>query len=208
MHIPSLFEIKDKDLIHQFIKETGFATLITANGAYPVATHIPLELEINEKGESVLWGHISKTNPQWKMFQNFPKILAIFLSPVNSYVSSSWYNHPNAPTWNCMSVHVSGTIKVIEGDELWESVRRLTNRYEKNMANPVSLDTLPASVQKQMNGIVGFEISMDKVEAAFKLSQNRNETDFKNILEELRSSKNRNEQLMADAMEQYAKPQG
>lgn len=107
-----------------------------------------------------------------------------------------------------MSVHVSGTIKIIEGEKLWESIRRLTNKYEKNSANPVSLDTLPPSVQKQMNGLVGFEISMDKVEAAFKLSQNRNEADFKNIINQLRLSKNRNEQLMADAMEQYAKPQG
>jgi transcriptional regulator len=208
MHIPGLFEIKDTALIHQFIKEIGFATLVTANNAYPVATHIPLELEINEKGEWVLWGHVSKTNPQWKMFEHFPTVLAIFLSPINSYISSSWYSHANAPTWNYMSVHISGNIKIIEGEKLWESIRRLTNKYEKNSANPVSLDTLPPSVQKQMNGLVGFEISMDKVEAAFKLSQNRNETDFKNIINQLRLSKNRNEQLMADAMEQYAKPQG
>jgi transcriptional regulator len=201
MHIPALFEITDRKIIENFIKETGLATLVSKGSASPVATHIPLELETNEKGDKVLWGHISKANPQLEEFQNKENVLAIFLSPVHHYISSSWYNHPNAPTWNYLSVQVSGRIKIIEGDKLWESVRLLTNRYEKNMKHPVSLDTLPPSVQKQMNGIVGFEISMDKVECAFKLSQNRNQEDFANILKQLRLSKELSAQLMADVME-------
>jgi transcriptional regulator len=120
---------------------------------------------------------------------------------VHSYISSSWYNHPNAPTWNYLSVHVTGKLKKVEGEKIWESVRRLTNRYEQKSANPVSLDTLPESVQKQMNGIVGFEISIDKVEAAFKLSQNRNDEDFQNIVKQLRLSNELSASLMADVME-------
>lgn len=201
MHIPKFFEITDHRVIEQFIKENGLATLVSKGSEFPVGTHIPLELEINEKGQKVLWGHISKANPQWKDFQKDENVLVIFLSSVNHYISSSWYNHPNAPTWNYMSVHVTGKITIIEGDKLWESVRRLTNRYEQKSANPVSLDTLPASVQQQMNGIVGFEIIIDKMEAAFKLSQNRNEEDYKNIIKELRLSKELMASLMADVME-------
>ena len=205
MHIPKMFEITDKVVIEQFIKETGLATLISKGSQYPVGTHIPLELETNEKGEKVLWGHMSKANPQWKEFEKFPNVLVIFLSPVHHYISSSWYNHPNAPTWNYLSVHICGKLKIIEGDDLWESVRRLTNRYEQNSKHPVSLDALPASVQQQMNGIVGFEISIDKMEAAFKLSQNRNDEDFTNIIRELRLSNDVSSRLMADLMEQEVK---
>ena len=201
MHIPKFFEITDHRVLEQFIKENGLATLVSKGSEFPVGTHIPLELEINEKGEQVLWGHISKANPQWKDFQKDENVLVIFLSSVNHYISSSWYNHPNAPTWNYMSVHVTGKITIIEGEKLWESVRRLTNRYEQKSANPVSLDTLPASVQQQMNGIVGFEISIDKMQAAFKLSQNRNEEDYKNIIKELRLSNELMASLMADVME-------
>lgn len=201
MHIPKHFQIEDRTVIAQFIKETGLATLISRGSEHPLATHIPLELELNEKGEEVLWGHISKANPQWKDFAKNDSVLAIFLSPVHHYISSSWYNHPNAPTWNYLSVHITGRLTIIEGDKLWESVRRLTNRYEQSSKNPVSLDTLPESVQKQMNGIVGFEISLDKVEAAFKLSQNRNDEDFNNIIRELRLSKELSAALMADVMQ-------
>jgi transcriptional regulator len=201
MHIPKPFEIKNISVIEQFIKETGFATIISAGSNFPTATHIPIELEVNEKGKTVLWGHVSKANPQWKEFEVNPNVLVIFLSPIHHYISSSWYNHPNAPTWNYISVQVSGILKLIEGETLWESVRRLTNKYEINSANPVSLDKLPESVKSQMSGIVGFEISIDNMEAAFKLSQNRNEEDFKNILKELRLSNELSASLMANAME-------
>ncbi|MBK8788127.1 MAG: FMN-binding negative transcriptional regulator [Chitinophagaceae bacterium] len=144
---------------------------------------------------------MSKANPQWKDFENDENVLVIFLSPVHSYISSSWYNHPNAPTWNYLSVHITGKLKIIEGEKLWETVRRLTNRYEQKSEHPVSLDTLPESVQKQMNGIVGFEIRIDKVEAAFKLSQNRNDEDFENIVKQLRLSNELSSRLMADVME-------
>ncbi|MEO5648035.1 MAG: FMN-binding negative transcriptional regulator [Chitinophagaceae bacterium] len=205
MHIPKLFEITDNKIIDQFIKENSFATIVTKGSDFPVGTHIPIELEVNEYGEKVLWGHVSKANPQWKDFEQSPNVLVIFQSNIHHYISSSWYSQPNAPTWNYISVHVSGKLKIIEGENLWESVRRLTNKYEQKSANPVSLDTLPDSVQKQMNGIVGFEISIQKTEAAFKLSQNRNDADFENILKELRLSNELSASLMADVMERERK---
>lgn len=201
MHIPKLFNITDNDIIETFIKENGFATLITIGATFPNGTHIPIELETLSDGRKVLSGHISKANIQWKDFEKNNNVLVIFLSPIHNYISSSWYNQPNAPTWNYLSVHVTGKLTVLKGQQLWDSVRRLTNRYEQNSSNPVSLDTLPESVQRQMDGIVGFEISIEKMDAAFKLSQNRSDEDFKNIVKELRQSNTLSATLMADIME-------
>ena len=202
MYIPKHFRVTDEIIIEQFIKENGFATLISMGADHPIGTHIPVELEINSKGEKVLWGHISRANLQWMEFERFPNVLIIFLSGIHHYISSSWYNHPNAPTWNYLSVHITGKIKLLEGDELWESVRRLTNRYEKYSKNPVSLDNLPIGIQKQMKSIVGFEVSIDKTDAAFKISQNRNKEDFGNIIKELRLSTSSVAKIMANIMEQ------
>ena len=146
-------------------------------------------------------GHISKANPHWKEFDKDENVLVIFLSPVHSYISSTWYDHPDAPTRNYLGVYITSKLKIIEGEKLWESVRRLTNRYEQKSSNPVSLDTLPESVQKQINGIVGFEISIDKIEAAFKLSQNHSDEDFENIVKQLRLSNELSASLMADVVE-------
>lgn len=205
MHTPKLFKIIDSKIIEKFIKENGFATLITKGSNFPTGTHIPMELELNDKGDKILAGHISKANLQWKEFENDQNVLVIFLSPINHYISSSWYKQPNAPTWNYLSVHINGKLKVIHGDNLWSSVSRLTDRYEQESKCPISLDTLPTSVQKQIDGIVGFEISIDKVEAQFKLSQNRKEEDFKNIIKALRLSNDFSALLMADTMEREMK---
>jgi transcriptional regulator len=201
MYVPEIFEITDSKIIEQFIKENGFATLITSGSPFPVGTHIPMLLETNEAGEQVLTGHIAKENPQGLDFEKSPKVLAIFLSSIHQYISSSWYDHPNAPTWNYISVHVSGTLKIIEGEALWKAVSQLTDKYEQKSKCPVSLETLPKSVQRQLKGVVGFEISIEKVEAAFKLSQNRSVEDFENILKELRLSTDLTASLMADCME-------
>ena len=206
MHIPKLFNVTDQKVIETFIKENGFATLISIGSIYPNGTHIPIELKTLSDGRKVLHGHISKANLQWQDFENNKNVLVIFLSPVHSYISSSWYNQPNAPTWNYLSVHVTGKLKVLEGEELWDSVRKLTNRYEQNSSTPVSLDTLPESVQKQMHGIVGFEISIDKMEAAFKLSQNRTAEDFENIIKELSGSDSLTAKMMANEMEKNRSP--
>ncbi|MDZ4709124.1 MAG: FMN-binding negative transcriptional regulator [Saprospiraceae bacterium] len=202
MHTPSYYKIDDEKLIDQFLRDYSFGTLISAGSSYPLATHIPMELEINTLGKSVLRGHISKANPQWHSWASHPQVLAVFLSPIHHYISSSWYNHPNVPTWNYMSVHISGELSILEGEDLKESLRRLTDKYEKDSRNPVSLDQLPVPVQNQINGIVGFEIQINRKEASFKLSQNRNEEDFLTIINELKNSGKPQAIQLAEIMEQ------
>ncbi len=205
MHIPKYFEVTDPTIMEQFIKENSFATIVSSGSPYPVATHIPVELETNAAGEKVLWGHVSRANAQWEVFAANPEVLVIFFSPIHSYISSSWYEQPNVPTWNYMSVHVYGKARIIEGEALRESLRRLVHKYEQHSENPVSLDTLPESVQKQINGLVGFEIRPERMEAAFKLSQNRKPEDYENIIRELRATGQVNARLMADVMENRIK---
>ncbi|MEW5843748.1 MAG: FMN-binding negative transcriptional regulator [Bacteroidota bacterium] len=199
MYVPKYFRVDDNLEIEKFISENGFATLITG-GEFPAATHIPIALE-NEAGEKVLRGHIARANPQWKSFESNPNVLVVFLSHVNHYISSSWYDHQNVSTWNYMSVHVSGKIKIIEGKPLYEMLTRLTAKYETVSANPSRLDSLPADyVDKQMKAIVGFEVSVEKIEASYKLSQNRDEKNLQNIIRELELLNDHNATEMAKQM--------
>lgn len=200
MHIPSHFKIEDPLIIDQFIQDHGFATLISQGSPYPLATHIPLELETLPSGIQILHGHMSKSNPQWTYFAGHPFVLAVFMSPVHQYISSSWYRHANVSTWNYLSVQVSGRIRLIEGEKLKEALRRLTHKYEKHSEQPLEFDQLPPSVQNQMQGVAGFEIEIEKKEASFKLSQNRNEEDFANIIRELRKKENPEADKMAELM--------
>ncbi len=206
MHTPAYFKVEDENLIDRFLRDNSFGTLISTGAPYPLATHIPMELGFNTSGQSVLQGHISKANPQWHSWVDYPQVLAVFLSPIHHYISSSWYNHPNVPTWNYMSVHVSGELHILKEEALKDSLRQLTDKYEKDSLNPVSLDQLPVSVQNQINGIVGFEIHIARKEASFKLSQNRNEEDFLNIIDQLKKSGKPQALDLAELMEQLKRP--
>lgn len=201
MYIPQRYKVTDQATIDEFIELNGFASLVTGGDSFPMATHIPIELGVNKEGQKILQGHLSKANPQWKVFAENPNVLVIFLSHLNHYISSSYYNFQDAPTWNYMSVQVTGTIKILEKEALWQSVRSLTDKYEKGMKKPVSLDALPADVLRQMDGIVGFEIVISNMEAVFKMSQNRDEVNFKNIIKEMKASGDPKAILTAEMMQ-------
>ncbi len=200
MYIPSHFRVNDPSLIERFIRLNSFATLISPGELYPLATHIPIELEINEQGEQVLWGHVARANPHWQLFQQQPKVLVTFVSPLQHYISSSWYNYKDAPTWNYISVQVQGEIQLVDEDKTWESVRRLTDKHEASMKHPIALDTLPKDVLTQMQGLVAFEIKIEKIDAAFKMSQNRDEENFLNIIRSLEESNHPLSLLVAEMM--------
>src|SRR5258705_8497820 len=111
MYIPKYFQQSQLPEIENFIRKNSFAILINQVNGKSWATHIPVELEENDPGEKVLWCHIAKANLQWKAFESNPDVLVIF-SGLHHYVSSSWYNHANVPTWNFIAVHVYGKVTI------------------------------------------------------------------------------------------------
>ena len=162
-----------------------------------MATHIPLEL--SEEGTK-LSGHISKGNPQGKDLPAAGEVLVVFSGP-HTYISSSWYDHANVPTWNYIAVHVYGTIRLIEGEELFHSLAQLMDKYEKNSADPVTVEKLtPAYMQQAMKGVTGFEINITRIEATQKLSQNRDRKNYTNIIHELDKRGDHDSTAIADAM--------
>lgn len=185
MHIPRRYEEKDKAKIHAFLRDNSFAILISVNGGLPVGTHIPLLLEQDAEGKDILMGHISKGNEQKHSLLDGARVLAIFPGP-HAYISPRWYTQINVPTWNYVAVHVYGTIRIVEGETLKAALSRLMHNYEGHRPQPVRLEEVP---EKQFNddfrGIIGFEIAIEEIQAAYKLSQNRDEQSYHNVIREL-----------------------
>lgn len=185
MHIPQHYKIEDTEAIRAFIHDNGFAILVSQVDGKPWATHIPLFLDKNAEGKEILVGHISRSNKQWKDFDKNEEVLAIFSGP-HAYVSSSWYDHENVPTWNYVAVHVYGRLRIVEGEHLKDQLAKLVDKYEAGMKNPVSVDGMSKEfVGREMRGIVGFEIEISDVQAAVKLSQNRDEKNYTRVIKAL-----------------------
>ena len=203
MYIPAYYRNNDLSEIKSFIRQNSFATLITIRNKNPEATHIPIELVEQKDGEAFLQGHISRANQQWKSFSESNQVLAIFQGP-HSYVSSSWYNHINVPTWNYMAVHVYGKIKIIDGEDLYNSLKDLVDRYEIISEKPIRMEELPEDmVNKYMKGIVGFRIQIEKIDGKWKLSQNRDKEDHQNIIKQLEKLGEINANLVAEEMQRH-----
>lgn len=199
MYIPKIYENTNLEQVKQFIQEHSFGILVTEQNGKPLATHIPLELSKNDNGTDVLIGHISKANPQWHNFKDANEVLCIFNGP-HSYVSSSWYDFEEVPTWNYIAVHVRGTIKTITGDALYRSLKDLMEKYEKSSKNPVKIENMSDKTMRQISGIVGFEIDISSIQAAYKLSQNRDDKNHKTIIHELESLSDSGSKAIASEM--------
>lgn len=209
MYLPKLNAETDPAVIDRFLRDHGFATLVTWAGAAPEVTHLPVELVKTSAGERVLEGHLSRANAQWKDLAGGARALVIF-SGAHSYISPTWYDHENVPTWNYMVVHASGTPTMVDDDAgLRDMLTRLSRHYEPDGAPPPRFDVetmTPAYYQKEARGIIGFRIAVDTIQAKFKLSQNRHDADHATIVARLRERGDENSVQVAAAMEAQRRP--
>ena len=202
MYVPKYSQNSDFAAIKEFIKHHSFGILVSQSNQKMLATHIPMEFSPDE---TKLLGHISRANPQWKNFSASAEVLAIFTGP-HAYISSSWYDHENVPTWNYIAVHVYGKIEIIAGEQLYQSLKHLVDKYESDSAKPVSLEKMSSDyVRKSIQGIVGFEITITAIEAAYKLSQNRDQKNHQNIIHELEKREDHGSHQVAAEMKKNEK---
>jgi len=199
MYIPDIFKNENEAEIREFLDKNSFGILVNQTNGKLTATHIPLEFDKNEFGKNVLYGHLSIENPQWKSFSKSDKVLAIFSGP-HSYISSSWYDFENVPTWNYIAVHIYGTIKILSEEKLLETLKKLVDKYEATSENPVKMEEFSRKTLMQTRAIVGFEIEIEEIQASKKLSQNRDEKNFQNIISELEKIDDFNSNSIAEEM--------
>lgn len=198
MYIPKFFQIDDFKEIEQFVKSNSFGMIITEKHGKPLATHLPLILQ--KKGDDYyISGHIAKGNPQWKTLNGNSNVLIIYQGP-HAYVSSSWYEKENVPTWNYQAIHLYREATVLSEQETMDDLKTLLAKYEQYRENPVLWDNLAESTQMQAKAIIGFKVKINKVEAAYKMSQNRNEQDYNNIIKKLEDEHNSSSNAVADVM--------
>ncbi|MEC0768517.1 FMN-binding negative transcriptional regulator [Bacillus atrophaeus] len=204
MYIPKYYKVTNVDDIWDFVQNNSFGTIVTTAQGKPIATHLPLQL-MKEGGTYYITGHIAYGNPQWRTFETCEDVLVMFQGP-HAYISSSWYEKENVPTWNYQAVHLYGTASILNEEELKHDLTMLLQKYEKYRKNPILWDKLsPQLLESQLKGIVGFKIKVGEIQASYKLSQNRNETDYMNIIDQLRKKGDPNSKQMAELMEKRLK---
>lgn len=189
MYIPSANRVTDRTRVNSFIQRNGFATVITQNDGRPWASHLPVLFDEASEGHGVLRSHMARANEQWRHFESGQEVLCIFHGP-HSYISpSSYVMQETVPTWNYAVVHVYGMARVVEDEAvLRQIVTDTTTKYESHRPVPWQITLPEAALAVMLNAIVGFTIQITRIEAKFKLGQNRSQADQSGMLRDLQSS--------------------
>lgn len=189
MYIPAFNRVEDGEKIDELIERYGFATVVTQKDGALFASHLPVLLAKESNGDHVLRSHMARANPQWQHFTPESEVLCIFSGP-HAYISPSWYQMQHTvPTWNYATVHIYGRATVLDDiAALREIVLDTTSKYESNMPTPWQLPLSQSELEAMLKAVVGFTIVVTRVEAKFKLGQNRSKEDQEGMVRGLLQS--------------------
>lgn len=198
------YKEQDKEKVVEFMRNHPFVTLIGSDSKGRIeASQVPVLIE-ERVGKLFVCGHLAKKSNHHKAMEENPAVLALFTG-AHTYVSGSWYegNPHQASTWNYIAIHARGNIKFLDDDALVELLKKLSLHFENN--NPDSstvYDNLPTEYREKLSkAILAFEIEITELENVFKLSQNRDEKSYDNIVRQLKKGDGDAKEI-GDLMEQ------
>ncbi|GGF76932.1 FMN-binding negative transcriptional regulator [Alteromonas lipolytica] len=198
MFVPAKFAFNDTNDQQAFIKAHPFALLTTPDLQ---ATHLPLLIQ--QQGEELyLVGHVARANPHWKQADN-TQALAVFSGP-HAYISPTWYaGAPNVPTWNYVSVHATGTLTLMDDEELLEAMDELMVAFEPDYNRATLDNSLVEYQQKLIRRIVGIKMKVTSLQGAQKLGQHKNVADMAGVSQGLKMAGDHESLALLDYMQRH-----
>jgi transcriptional regulator len=193
MYEPPAFVVHDLGRIRAMLLRAPLAHIVVLSEGTFLATPAPLLLDASG---AKLIGHLAKPNDVGRhalASADGVPCIAIYTG-VDGYVSPSAYpskvEHGKVvPTWNYETVHVHGRLRTYpDAERTLAAVRMLTSHFEADRAEPWADTDAPADyIEGLLRAIVAIEITLDRIEAKQKFSQNRPVPDQQGVLADLAS---------------------
>jgi transcriptional regulator len=207
LYTPPQFAADDRSAVARLMHDHPFATLVTPAAAEPIVSHLPLLLLPGCEPHGTLIGHFARANPHWRRAMNGESI-AIFHGP-HAYVSPTWYGQPErmVPTWNYAAVHAHGRLEIVEDPGDTQGIMdSLVQRFEAARTPPWQFRREERERDALMGAIVAFRMRIRRVDAKFKLSQNRSADDRARVIGGLDADGHPDAAATAAWMRLYANP--
>ena len=189
MYTPAHFEETRLEVLHSFIESQPLGALVSHQPSGLTADHLPFLLEIDTSRSpfGILLCHVARPNPLWKIAED-QEVLVIFQGS-NTYISPNWYptkaeNGKAVPTWNYVVVHAHGKVKTID-DPIWMRtfLEKITRQHEQSLVKPWDInDAPPDYIDRMIQGVVGIEIEITRLEGKWKMSQNHTINNVEGVL--------------------------
>lgn len=184
MYTPPAYAETDTDLLHRYMVEWSFGTLVTHGRDGLNATHLPFLLDKTHGTLGRLTTHIARRNSQYIDLQDGAQALVIFQGP-HAYISPSWYvDQQTFPTWNYTAIHARGHPRLVEDEEGIRAVlRRTVHAYDDPLGGPWKFEAMPeALTAPRLQAIVAIHIPIDTLEGKLKLNQDKSVGDRRGVI--------------------------
>lgn len=203
MYNPQKYKSSDQNEVFDLMDRNPFATVITVVEGKPFISHLPLT-PIKIGGGFELKGHLARANPHWKFLAK-SQVTVIFHGP-HTYITPEWYAVNDVPTWNYTTVHLTGTVELIESkDGLVECLKELTSQVERHWSSGWEF-FIPGDLEDDalVKAIVGFRITVNELSFKKKLSQNRSPEDRTGVLKGLATRNDDNSRAILSEMKKLS----
>ncbi|KPK07788.1 MAG: hypothetical protein AMJ64_05590 [Betaproteobacteria bacterium SG8_39] len=201
MYTPPYNRAEDHAEILDMMRAHNFCLLVTGAGGELHGTHLPCL--VHERGDRpIIELHMAKANPQWQQFFD-DDVLVVFSGP-HAYVSPRWYaRQPSVPTWNYAAVHAYGQVTIFDDPSTKHAAqRRLVAAHDPEWL--AQFDALAQDyVGSMLHNIVVFEVAVTRIDARWKLSQNRGREEQDLVIENLERSGAAGDQALAALMRRH-----
>lgn len=145
------------------------------------AVLMPMLMEPDASNQPAnLLGHLPRSGQILSRLSEDPRATCLFLGP-HAYIPPRWISKPGwAPTWNFLSLKVSGTI-TLDDALTEEAVRALVAHMETRAGSDWSVEQMGPRFEGLLRGIIGFRMRIDTLQPRFKTGQDETETSHAEI---------------------------
>ncbi|MEO8811398.1 MAG: FMN-binding negative transcriptional regulator [Caulobacteraceae bacterium] len=205
MYAQAEFRERRSEILADAIGRIRLAAIVTASPGEYLVTHAPM-IVTRAAGPMTLDAHVARVNPHWRALGDGAAAVAVFQGP-HAYISPAWYPSKQedgrvVPTWNYIVVHAHGRLEAVH-DKAWlrTQLERLTDASEAGRSEPWAVTDAPSPyVERMIEGIVGLRLWVDRLEGAWKLSQNRAPADGQGAIAGLATEGGDQGRAVADLM--------
>jgi transcriptional regulator len=186
-----------------FADARGFGTVCACDGGRPMASALPFCLEYLSDGTPIVAFHVARGNALAALADGKSSWL-FAVNGADAYVSPHWYaSADQVPTWLYQTVHLSGPVRAMTGQELAGHLDALSAKFESWLAPKppwTTAEVATARREMMMQAIMGLVMTVEEVEGSFKLNQHKSDVDHAAIAAALLVSHDEAAQTIAKQM--------
>lgn len=198
MHPATTFHVHDEAALAALVEARGLALIIGVRDGRPLVAHTPV---IGSPGR--LRFHLSAANGLVAALRDGGWAMAVVNGP-DAYVSPDWYAAADqVPTWNYLSVEIEGAVRAMDPRETSRLLDDLAARFEARLAPKppwTRAKMTPARFEAMLRGIVGFDMTIERMAGIAKLSQNKPPAEIARVAAALAERRDEGSRRIAAAM--------